>query len=331
MKKRICAFLFLFILCVNVVSVFGQEEVELDYSLDMPDIETLEGTLSAPANIDLFTQAIIKIFVDTDSDGNITVAEAEALWDIFTDEQRANMSLATDDLEPLIQNSIAMDNDAPRSVEVLDMDIFGLVGPTNGSTPLAFVISFHAEFDVTDSITHIVSIGVNESFTGDVDFDFSAPSGWEVASVEGLSGSTIEGRNVYGTPVSQVNVRIREEVAEEVLLICATLGIIVLVVIILIIVLLVRKKKSAATTQLPAQYPPSPSEQSQPYQAPPPAQYPSSPPVQSQPYQAPPPPQQYQTPPPPQPAANTCPQCGGSLTFVQTYNRYYCPTCEQYR
>lgn len=35
-------------------------------------------------------------------------------------------------------------------------------------------------------------------------------------------------------------------------------------------------------------------------------------------------------PPPPELAAQTCPTCGQPLTFVQQYNRWYCPNCKKY-
>jgi len=44
------------------------------------------------------------------------------------------------------------------------------------------------------------------------------------------------------------------------------------------------------------------------------------------------PPVQAQPPPPPPPpqAAQNCPTCGGSLTFIQQYNRWYCYNCKKY-
>jgi predicted lysophospholipase L1 biosynthesis ABC-type transport system permease subunit len=35
-------------------------------------------------------------------------------------------------------------------------------------------------------------------------------------------------------------------------------------------------------------------------------------------------------PPPPSAEANVCPTCGQPLTFVQQYNRWYCPNCKKY-
>lgn len=35
-------------------------------------------------------------------------------------------------------------------------------------------------------------------------------------------------------------------------------------------------------------------------------------------------------PPPPTEAFQTCPTCGGPLTYVQQYDRWYCPNCKKY-
>jgi hypothetical protein len=330
---------------------FGcQGQVDIDISITMTDIDRIEGSMVVPANIDLLMQGILKIFADSDSDGNITQGEADALLDTLTEEERANMSLRMEDLEPVIRNGIGIDFQRPQTVEVQEMRITGLVGPTNGSQPLGIDISFIAEFDVGSSIFHTISIGVNESYTGDVDFEFTAPEGWEVDSVTGLSGSTIEGRKAYGTPVSQINIRISEEAAEDVILLCLAIGIIVIVVIVLVIVLLLRSRKSSTTSQAQPQYPQqqastpappqayqTPSPPTQPYNVPPPTQPPQGqrpPPPQGQLSQTPPPPQyqaQQNVPPPPPTVPRTCFQCGGNLAYVQAYQRYYCPTCEQYR
>jgi hypothetical protein len=37
-----------------------------------------------------------------------------------------------------------------------------------------------------------------------------------------------------------------------------------------------------------------------------------------------------QPPPPPGPPAQTCPTCGRPMTFIQQYNRWYCPNCKKY-
>lgn len=37
-----------------------------------------------------------------------------------------------------------------------------------------------------------------------------------------------------------------------------------------------------------------------------------------------------QPPPPPSTLAQNCPTCGRPLTFVQQYNRWYCPNCKRY-
>ena len=330
---------------------FGcQGQVDIDITITMTDIDTIEGSMVVPANIDLLMQGILKIFADSDGDGNITQDEADALLDTLSEEERANMSLRMEDLEPVIRNAIGIDFQRPQSVEVQEMRITGLVGPTNGSLPLGIDISFVAEFDVGSSIFHTISIGVNESYTGDVDFEFTAPEGWEVDSVTGLAGSSIEGRKAYGTPVSQINIKISEEATEEVILLCLAIGIIVIVVIVLVLVLLLRSRKSSTTPQAQPQYPQQQAQapaQPQIYQIPPPpiqqqnvptpSQSPQSqrpPPPQVQQGQTPPPPQyqaQQNVPPPPPSSPRTCFQCGGNLTYVQAYQRYYCQTCEQYR
>ncbi len=43
------------------------------------------------------------------------------------------------------------------------------------------------------------------------------------------------------------------------------------------------------------------------------------------------PPPTAPTPPPPPTAASACPTCGTPLQFVPQYQRYWCPTCRQYR
>jgi hypothetical protein len=319
----------LLILCSFANSAQGQ--LDLDYSVEMPSIDTIEGSMAAPANIDLLTQAILKIFADSDDDDFITQAEADTLWDSMPEEERANLSLGLEDLEPLIERSIGIDFQRPRSVEVLDMEIVGLVGPVNSSQPLGFLISFIAEYDVSGSILHTISFGINESYTGDIDFEFTAPEGWEVDRVTGLSGSTIEGRKVYGTPVSQINIWISEGAAEDVILLCLAIGIIIVVAIVLVIVLLLRKRKES-TTQAQPQYPQQQAPQA--YQAPPPQQNVPPPPPSQQVRRPPPPPaqvRQNRVPPPPPTAPRTCFQCGGNLNYVQAYQRYYCPTCRQYR
>jgi hypothetical protein len=290
--------------------------------MEMPNIETIEGTMSVPAPLNLLLQGLIKIFADDDGDGNITQAESDAFLDLMPEDERDNLSLSLDDLEPVIQTGLGIDFRQPRTVEVLDMDFIGLVGPVNSSEPLGFLITFHAEFNVEDSISHTISIGVNESYTGDVDFEFTVPSGWKIDGVTGLSGSTIEGRTVYGTPVTQINIMIMEEIVEDILYICIGIGVVIIVVIIIAIVLLLKKKgkKDAAPVQ---QYP-----------ATAPAPYPVMQPQQPPPRPAP-PPQQFQEvrapPPPVQPAVNACPVCRGPLSFVQQYQRYYCNNCRQYR
>jgi hypothetical protein len=334
---------------------FGcQGQVDIDISITMTDIDTIEGSMVVPANIDLLMQGILKIFADTDRDGNISQEEADGLLDVLSEEERANMSLRMEDLEPVIRNGIGIDFQRPHTVEVQEMRITGLVGPVNSSQPLGIDISFIAEFDINSGLIHTISIGVNESYTGDVDFEFTAPEGWEVDNVQGLSGSTIEGRKVYGTPVSQINIRISEEAAEEVILLCLAIGIIVVVAIVLVIVLLLRKRKEPtpqypqqqaqlqysqqqAPTPAPPQAYQTPSPPTQQQNVPPPTQPPQSqrpPPPQGQLSQTPPPPQyqaQQNVPPPPPTVPRTCFQCGGNLNYVQAYQRYYCPKCRQYR
>ncbi len=341
----------LLVLIILISMSFGcQGQADIDITITMTEIDTIEGSMVVPANIDLLMQGILKIFADSDDDGNITQEEADGLLGVLSEEERANMSLRLEDLEPVIRNGIGIDFQRPQTVEVQEMRITGLVGPTNSSQPLGIDISFIAEFDVDSSIFHTISIGVNESYTGDVDFEFTAPEGWEVDSVTGLSGSTIEGRKAYGTPVSQINIRISEGSTEEVILLCLAIGIIVVFVILLVIVLLLRSRKGSTTSQGQPQYPQqqittpvppqiyqTPSPPTKQHNVPPPSQ-----PLQSQ---RPPSPQvqQSQTPLPPQyrvqqnvspplpTGPRTCFQCGGYLTYVQAYQRYYCPTCRQYR
>jgi len=35
-------------------------------------------------------------------------------------------------------------------------------------------------------------------------------------------------------------------------------------------------------------------------------------------------------PPPPPPPAYNCPTCGNPLTFIEQYQRWYCPNCKKY-
>lgn len=315
---------------------FGQGVLDLDVAINMPDIETMEGSMSVPANLDLLTQSIIKIFADSDDDGNISSEEADAFWDTLTEEEKANLSLRLEDLEPIIQHSVGIDYNEPWQVEVTEMGIHGLVGPVNSSTTLSFVITFNAEFNVQESHTHTISIGINESYSGDVDFEFIVPDGWEVDRVTGLTGSTVEGRNVYGTPIGQVDIRISEEIGTDILYICVGIGVGVIVVIILIVFLLVRKKKEETLTMQPPPSQPYPNyasiqqqsyQVSSPSQSPPifttpsPQQYPPSPPSQTQ---------TFIPPPPLKPSPNVCPQCGSVMSYIQQYQRYYCYSCGQY-
>ena len=266
--------IFLFTILGLVISpVHGQESLDLDFSLEMPDIDTIEGSISAPANLNLLLQGIIKIFADENGDGNITQAEADSFLDIIPEEERANLSLRLEDLEPIIQAGIGIDYQEPRAVEVLDMEFIGLVGPVNSSQPLGFLISFKADYNIDDSFTHTISIGVNESYTGDVDFEFTIPSGWEVDRVSGLTGKTVEGRTVYGTPIGQVDIRISEEVGTEAIYLCIGIGVVIIIVIIIVIVLLLKRKGKEAPVAPPL---------AQPYTAPAP------PPPMSQPRQPPP-------------------------------------------
>jgi hypothetical protein len=336
------------ILSIHTTGGSAQNDLDLDYSITMPSIELIEGSLAVPAPLDLITQGIIKIFADTDGDDNITQEEADALYDGLSDNTKANLSLRREDLEPLIQTSVAIDNRIPRTLEVLDMEIAGLVGPVNSSTPLALIISFTAEFNVDDRIGHTVSFAVNESYAGDVDFSFTAPEGWEVDKVSGLTGYTIEDRNVYGTPVSQININLSEGISDDIVLICMSIGMIIVLVIVLIIFLVWRKSRSqkTQTSHYPQQPAGSPAQHQTPTQPPPQAAPPIQPPPQVPPpakpqYQTPaPPPQatpvaqpQYlaQPPPPPPPAQNICRHCGSSMSFISQYQRYYCNYCRQYR
>jgi hypothetical protein len=298
-KFAILAFL---ILILHITGGSAQDDLDLDYSITMPSIEVIQGSLAVPAPLDLLTQGILKIFADADSDGNITQEEADALIDGMSEETKANMSLRLEDLEPLIQTSVGIDYRESRTLEVLDMKLAGLVGPVNSSTPLAFIISFTAEFNVEDRIGHTISFGIDESYAGDVDFEFTAPEGWEVDRVSGLTGESIEGRNVYGTPISQVDISISEEISTDFVYICIGISIVVVVAIIIVIFLVLRKSKSkkittsqypqqatAAPTQPPTQATPPAQPQ---YQTPEPAQQPSQATPSAQP--------QYQTPAPAQ-------------------------------
>jgi hypothetical protein len=238
-------------------------------------------------------QGIIKIFADSDDDDNVSQAEADAFWDSLSDEQKANMSLRLEDLEPLIAESVGIDFQRPHTVEVEDLEITGLVGPVNSSIPLVFVISFNAEFNVSSSILHTISFGIDESYEGDVDFEFIGPPGWEVDSATGLIGADIDGREVHGTPHSQVNIRMSEEIDEGVITLCLVLmllGIVVIIIIILVVVLVIRGKKSSEPL------PPGPSQ---------------APPLSSE-------------------FAQACSDCGGHLTYVPQYQRYYCHNCKKY-
>ena len=294
MKKSNLVILGLSVLALFSATALGQNAPDLDYSVEMPSIDRIEGSMAVPANLDLITQGILKIFADTNDDDNVSQAEADALWDGLSDEQKANMSLRLEDLEPLIEESIGIDFESPSSVEVLAMEIEGLVGPVNSSTPFAFVITFNAEFDVDTSIIHTISFGIDETYEGDVDFEFIAPLGWEVDSATGLTGLDIEGREVHGTPHSQIDIRISQEIGEEVAIICLVLTLIGIILLITIIFVLVRvlKGKSSPPTPLP----PGPSQ---------------APPLSSE-------------------FAQACVNCGGNLTYVPQYQRYYCYNCGKY-
>lgn len=297
MRKLNLVILAFLILGLQSIDASAQDELDLDYSISMPSIEIIEGNMAVPANLDLLTQGILKIFADSDGDDYVTQEEADALIDDLSNETKANMSLRLEDLEPLIQTGVGIDLQEPRTLEVLDMKIAGLVGPVNSSTPLAFIISFSAEFSIQDRIGHTISFGFNESYSGDVDFKFTAPSGWEVDKVSGLSGQSIEGRNVFGTPISQVDISISEEIGVEFIVVCFGIGIVAVVTIILIVFFILKKKKSESSQTPTKQYP----------------QYQTQPPLQ------------------PQPAPNICIQCGSNMAWVQQNQRYYCNTCSQYR
>lgn len=304
MRKLNLVVLAFLVLGLHTIEASAQDELDLDYSISMPSIDIIQGSMAVPANLDLLTQGILKIFADSDNNGHVTQEEADALFEDLSDETKANMSLRLEDLEPLIQTSVGIDLQEPRTLEVLDMKIAGLVGPVNSSTPLAFIISFNAEFNVEDRIAHTISFGFNESYSGDLDFKFTAPSGWEVDGVSGLSDQSIEGRNVYGTPISQVDINISEEIQTDTILICVGIGIVFLVTIIIILFFILKKGKSAGSQTPKKQFPQS---------------------------QAMAPAQPYQTQPPPQPAPNICKQCGSNMSWEQQYQRYYCNTCGQYR
>jgi hypothetical protein len=169
MRGMNCILIVILLTGLPFLPAMAQETLDLDISMEMPNIETIEGSMSVPAPLSLLLQGIIKIFADENGDGNISQAEADDFLDLMPQDQRDNLSLSLDDLEPHIQNSIGIDFRAPRTIEVLDMEFIGLVGPVNSSEPLGFLISFHAEFNVDDSLTHTISIGINESYTGDVD------------------------------------------------------------------------------------------------------------------------------------------------------------------
>jgi hypothetical protein len=294
MKKSNLVILILSVCVLFSQPAFGQTAPDLDYSVEMPSIDRIEGSMAVPANFDLLMQGILKIFADSDDDGNVSQIEADALWDSLSDEQKANMSLRLEDLEPLIEESIGIDFDEPISVEVLAMELKGLVGPVNSSTPLAFVITFNAEFDVSSTIIHTISFGIDETYEGDVDFEFIAPSGWEVDRVSGLTGLDIDGREVHGTPHSQVNIRISEDIGDQFVILCLILIIVGIVIVITIIFILVRisqKKKEAKALE-----PPGPS---------------MAAPLSSE-------------------FAMACAQCGGHATYVPQYQKYYCNNCEKY-
>jgi hypothetical protein len=127
-----------------------------------------------------------------------------------------------------------------------------------------------------------------------------------VDGVSGLSGQSIEGRNVYGTPHSQVDINISEEIQADTLIIGVGIGIVFLVTIIIILFYVLKKRKSESSQTPTKQYP----------------QYQTTASAQPQPYQT-------QSPPPP--AGNICRQCGSNMSWVQQYQRYYCNTCRQYR
>jgi parallel beta-helix repeat protein len=299
--------------------------IDVDYVISMPDIETMEGYFSMPANIDLFTQGLIKFIADTNNDENVSAEEADALLNELSEEDRARWSLRAEDLESVLQKSIGIDFSEPTQIEISDIEIGGLEGPVDSPVPLSVIIHFQATFDVSENYKHTVSIGINASYTGDIDFEFTIPSGWKIDRVEGLSGSNIDGRTVTGEPTGQVDIYIIEEGAEEALLICLGAAIIVIIIVIVIIVLLLKKKKSTSAQQPAAQAPVTPSPYQPPSQTPP-----ATPPPPPQPTAQPPP----TTPPPPPPAQaapHVCPVCRGSMSFVQQYQRYYCNNCRQYQ
>lgn len=339
MRVAYCIFVFVLLIGLPFLPVLGQESLELDISMEMPNIETIEGSMSVPANLNLLMQGIIKIFADENGDDYITQAESDAFLDLMPEDERDNLSLSLEDLEPVIQTGIGIDFRQPRTIDVLDMEFIGLVGPVNSSQPLGFLITFHAEFYVDDSYSHTISIGVNESYTGDVDFEFTVPSGWEIDSVSGLSGKTIEGRTVYGTPVSQVNIQISEELSDEVVYVCIGIGVAVFLIIVFIIGLLLWKKGKKdpnAPVEPPMGAAPPPYPGTQPQQPAPPQQYQQyayqqTPPAPVQAPARPPPPRAPVASPPTQLPVNSCPVCRTPMSYIKQYQRYYCNNCRQYR
>ena len=337
MRVTYCIFVFMFLIGLPFLPVLGQDSLELDISMEMPNIETIEGSMSVPANLNLLLQGIIKIFADENGDDYITQAESDAFLDLMPEEERDNLSLSLEDLEPLIQTSIGIDFRQPTTIDVQDMEFIGLVGPVNSSQPLGFLVTFRAEFNVFDSLSHTISIGINESYTGDVNFEFTIPSGWDFDTVSGLLDSDIEGQTVYGTPVSQINIEISEGLSDEVLYICIGIGAAVFIIIVIVIALLLWKKGKKDPNAPREQYPgaaPPPYPGTQPQQ--PPQQYQgyayqqtSPAPVQA-PAQAP-PPRAPIPPPPAQLPVNSCPVCRTPMSYIKQYQRYYCNNCRQYR
>jgi len=113
MRGIYCILIVMLLAGLPFLPAMAQETLDLDISMEMPNIETIEGSMSVPAPLGLLLQGIIKIFADGDGDGNITQAEADDFLNLMPEDERENLSLSLDDLEPHIQNSIGIDFRAP--------------------------------------------------------------------------------------------------------------------------------------------------------------------------------------------------------------------------
>lgn len=303
--KKTCIIFMVFFIMMFYSSYSAGAESYLDVDLNMINIDNVEGSYSKP--LPFVYHALTRISADSDNDWHVSSSEANSFLEGIEEDYKVNLSMDDESLRREIHESFIMDYEPPKEILINYVSLTGLPGDINQSLqPVTIVFSFNAIFDIEKGSEHSISIDLNESYSDDVKLSFRAPEGWEIGEVKGLNDKSFGDNSVEGIPNGQIDIKLIEGTNALFMALCFLTVLVVVIVAVLVVITLTRKREQLSQKLMfwhsGSSYRDVDTESENATQV---ASTPS-----------------------PQYPPDRCRHCGGTLMYVEKYNRYYCNNCK---